>query len=185
MVHQGSKPRQFAIFAIQQLCMKKFFTIGVLSVIAVAGRAQQTALGCVDAAMRVQAEQIKRDFKAQGFVSVKDMMITMKSKQASGVRVALTAGKLHQLVFIGSKDANNLHFEIYDKADFRVDERKLDDPMTTNLVIYSIVPEKTDTMVVALTQNLKEKTACGSFTVLRQDEVPDAKPTKAQKNGKK
>ena len=166
--------------------MRKLFIIGGLSFFACTTKAQQTALGCIDAAMRVQAEQIKRDFKAQGFVSVKDMMITMKSKQASGVRVVLTAGKLHQLVFIGSKDANNLHFELYDKADFRLDERKVEDPMTANLVIYSIVPEKTDTMVVALTQNLKEKTACGSFTVLRQDEMPQAKPANTkQKNGKK
>jgi hypothetical protein len=165
--------------------MKKLFTIVGLSLIAFKGTAQQTALGCVDAAMRVQAEQIKRDFKAQGFASIKDMMITMKSKQASGVRIVLTAGKLHQLVFIGSKDANNMHFELYDKADFLLGEQKVTDPMTSNLVIYSIVPEKTDTVVVALSQNLKEKTACGSFTVLRQDEVPLSKPAKTQKSGKK
>jgi hypothetical protein len=146
--------------------------------------AQQNMLGCMDASLRVQAEQVKRDLKPQGFVSVRDMMITMKSKESVGIPVILTQGKLHQLVFIGTREASNMHFELYDKAKFRIDERKYDNPSESNLLIYSIVPETTDTFMVALSQNLKTKTACGSFTILRQDEqptaAPAAKPSKAK-----
>lgn len=163
--------------------MKKIvLLIAGISIAGVAG-AQQTMLGCMDQALRVQAEQVKRDLKPQGFVSVRDMMITMKSKESVGIPVVLTQGKLYQLVFIGSKEANNMHFELYDNAKFRVDERKFDKPSESNLLVYSITPEKTDTFVVALTQNLKSKTACGSFTILRQDEIPKAE-TPANNPGK-
>ncbi|WP_276134222.1 hypothetical protein [Polluticoccus soli] len=157
--------------------MKKIVFVAAGLSLATLAQAQQNMLGCMDASLRVQAEQVKRDLKPQGFVSIRDMMITMKSKEAVGVPVVLTQGKLHQLVFIGSKEASNMHFELYDKAKFRIDERKFDNPSESNLLIYSIVPETTDTFMVALTQNLKTKSACGSFTILRQDEKPQAAPT--------
>ncbi|MCD6064034.1 MAG: hypothetical protein K0R82_1945 [Flavipsychrobacter sp.] len=162
--------------------MKKIVFVAAALLLANLAQAQQNMLGCMDASLRVQAEQVKRDLKPQGFVSVRDMMITMKSKESVGIPIVLTQGKLYQLVFIGTREANNMHFELYDKAQFRIDERKFDKPSESNLLVYSIVPEKTDTFMVALSQNLRTKTACGSFTILRQDELPAAaeKPAKTK-----
>lgn len=165
---------------------KLFFTAASLFL---AGQvyAQQPMVGCVNQAMRVQAEQIKRDFRAQGFVAIKDMMLTMKSRESIGVSMPMSQGKLYQLIYIGSKDASSLNFELYDGGKFRIDERKLDNPAENSLLVYSFMPEKTDTFVVALTQNLKEKSTCGSFTVLRQDEIPQPKkpaPVKPAANKK-
>jgi hypothetical protein len=163
--------------------MRKLFLLIGLSLIAGAAHAQ-LSVGCMDQAMRSQAEQIKRDFKAQGFVSIKDMMLNMKSRESAGVPLIMDKGKLYQLVFIGSQEASAIDFELYDGAKFSLDHRHLDKPAETNLLIYSFTPEKNDTFVVSLTQNLKNKTSCGSFTVLRQDEVPQPQQKPKQAGNK-
>jgi hypothetical protein len=152
--------------------MKKLILATATLLAAAYCHAQQTALGCKDGSIRLQAEQIKHDFRNQGLVSIKDMMITMQSREPAGIKMPFTQGTLYQLVFIGSKDASNLRFEIYDGANFRIEDRKLEKPAETNFLIYSFTPEKTDTFTVVLTQNMDSKTMCGSFTVLRNDNAP-------------
>lgn len=152
--------------------MKKILLASVILFTCATGYAQQTALGCMDQAIRLQSQQIKHDFKAQGVIPVKDMMITMKSHEPAGIKLPLTQGRLYQLVYIGSKDANSLRFELYDGADFRIEDRKIEKPSETNFLIYSFTPEKNDTFTVVLTQNIGSKTMCGSFTVLQNEETP-------------
>ena len=152
--------------------MKKILFASAILFMSAAGYAQQTALGCMDQSIRLQSQQIKHDFKAQGVIPIKDMMITMKSHEPAGIKLPLTQGKLYQLVYIGSKDASGLRFELYDGANFRIEDRKVEKPSETNFLIYSFTPEKTDTFTVVLTQHIGGKTMCGSFTVLQNEETP-------------
>lgn len=160
-----------------------FFAIG-LSLITTTADAQ-LSVGCMDMAMRAQAEQIKRDFRKVEFVPIKDMMLNMKSKEPVGITLIMEKGKLYQLIYIGSKEAVSLHFGLYDGAKFLIDERKLDKPGENNQLIYSFTPEKNDTFVVSLTQTLKTKTTCGSFTVMRQEGSPGRLAQPKQEGNKK
>ncbi|OSZ78322.1 hypothetical protein CAP35_08685 [Chitinophagaceae bacterium IBVUCB1] len=145
------------------------------------------SLGCNDKNIRLQSEQIKQDFKAQGLEIFKDAMINMESRQPTPIAVHLKKGILYQMVFIGSKEANRLNFEVYDGEDKKIDERILKNPAMTNFVIYSFVPEKTDLYLVILSQVKGTKNLCGSFSIMQPaaGNRPAAKPTAPINNNTK
>ena len=102
--------------------MRKLFiilsVIGCSSTISNSVSAQiLPTLGCNDKSIRLQAEQYKQDFKAQGQEVYRDAMISMESRQPTPVAVQLTKGVLYQMIFIGSRDANKINFELYDGED--------------------------------------------------------------------
>jgi hypothetical protein len=130
------------------------------------------ALGCNDKAIRLQAEQIKQDFKTQGLEIYKDAMIDMESRQPTPIAVQLTKGVLYQMIYIGSKDAKRISFELYDGSDKKIEDRALKTPEISNFLVYSFVPEKTDLYLVILTQNKGTQNVCGSFSIMQ----PSAKP---------
>lgn len=146
------------------------------------------SLGCNDKSIRLQAEQIKQDFKAQGQEIFKDAMINMESRQPTPIAVHLKKGVLYQMVFIGSKEANRLNFEVYDGEDKKIDERVMKHPAITNFVIYSFVPEKTDLYLVILSQIKGTKNLCGSFTIMQpsgnRPPATTTKPTTPTNNNK-
>ena len=125
------------------------------------------ALGCNDHGIRLQAEQIKQDFKTQGLEVYKDAMIEMESKQPYPIAVQLIKGTLYQMVYIGSKEAKRISLEIYDGDDKKIDERVLKNPAINNFIVYSFVPEKTDLYLVILTQSKGTQNICGSFSIMQ------------------
>ena len=147
------------------------------------------ALGCDDKAIRLQAEQIKQDFKAQGLELYKDAMIDMESRQPSPIAVQLTKGVLYQMIYIGSKDAKRISFELYDGSDKKIEDRVLKNPGISNFLVYSFVPEKTDLYLVILTQNKGTQNVCGSFSIMQpstkpkqQYNLPNKQPQKPVNN---
>lgn len=131
--------------------------------------AQRDQLGCMDKSIRVQAEQFKRDFKAQGLEVFKDAMITMTPKEPTAVAVQLNAGQLYQLVYIGSNKASKIYFELFDGQDNKIAEKKLDKPTDNNFLVYSFIPQKSDVYLLVLTQKIKgNKNVCGSFTIMQK-----------------
>lgn len=154
--------------------MRTFFLFIFVTLIAQAELHAQIipALGCNDKAIRLQAEQIKQDFKTQGLEMYKDAMIDMESKQPTPIAVQLTKGVLYQMIYIGSKDANRMSFELYDGSDKKIEDRVLKTPGITNQLIYSFIPEKTDLYLVILYQNKGTQNICGSFSIMQ----PSSKP---------
>lgn len=130
------------------------------------------ALGCNDGSIRLQAEQMKQDFKSQGLEVYKDAMIDMESRQPSPIAVQLTKGVLYQMIYIGSKESKKVSFELYDGEDRRIEEKSLKNPSASNFMVYSFVPEKTDLYLVILTQIKGTQNVCGSFTIMQ----PASKP---------
>lgn len=124
-------------------------------------------LGCNDGAIRLQAEQIKQNFKSQGLEVYKDAMIEMESRQPSPIAVQLTKGVLYQMVYIGSKDSKKISFELFDGNDKRIEEKTLKDPGANNLLIYSFTPDKTDLYLVILIQIKGTQNVCGSFSIMQ------------------
>lgn len=150
---------------------KKVFIFSILACFtlfnnAVIGQILPT-LGCNDKSIRLQAEQIKQDFKAQGQEIFRDAMVNMESRQPTPIAIQLNKGVLYQMIFIGSKEANRINFELYNGEDKKIDERILKKPDITNFVIYSFVPEKSDLYLVILSQAKGTKNVCGSFTIMQ------------------
>lgn len=166
--------------------MRKIFiilsVIGCLSTINNSVSAQiLPTLGCNDKSIRLQAEQYKQDFKAQGQEVYRDAMISMESRQPTPVAIQLTKGVLYQMIFIGSRDANKINFELYDGEDRKIDEKILKMPEVSNFVVYSFVPEKTDLYLVILTQIKGTQSLCGSFTIMQPGKAKANAPTAAPK----
>ncbi len=141
-------------------------------------------LGCNDHAIRLQAEQIKQDFKSQGMEVYKDAMLDMESKQPSPIAVQLTKGILYQMILIGSKEANKIRFELFDGEDKKIDERILKHPGLNNFLVYSFVPDKTDFYLVILSQSKGMQNLCGSFSIMQpatgktRQQAPSNQPAK-------
>lgn len=150
--------------------MKFFLAIATSLLFAGYAQAQQQPkVGCVDRAIRIQAEQLKHDFKAQGLTATKDMMLGMTSKQDYPLAVELKAGELYQLIFTGSREAERMGFVLYDTEGKLIEAKELNEPAKTNFMVYSFTPEKTGRYTLNLRQNLKKRELCGSFIVMEQD----------------
>ncbi len=158
----------------------RFFSLlTALYIFSTAAMAQQPALGCNDRAIRLQAEQIKQDFKTQGQKIYKDAMITMESRQPSPIATQLQKGKLYQLIFVGSKDAKRISMELFDGRDKKIEDRTLKTPAQQNFIVYSFVPERTDVYLIVLTQNKGMQEMCGSFTIMEADDKKESTATPA------
>ncbi|MBS1771998.1 MAG: hypothetical protein JST82_04000 [Bacteroidetes bacterium] len=143
----------------------------------------QPQLGCDDKAVRLQAEQIKRGFMSQGLTVYKDAMITMESRQPTPIGIQMMKGKLYQFIYVGSKESRKIVMEMYDGQDTKLDERIIKDPINSNVIVYSFVPDKTDMYLIVLSQVKGSKSVCGNFTVM---ETPgNSQPTKPATNDKK
>lgn len=176
--------RLLIFFSMKQIISLLFLSAVFTSAIP-ANAQQQPNIGCMDKTLRLQAEQIKQDLKAQGMSVYKDAMVSMESREPFPIAVQLTKGQMYQMVFVGSKEASRLTFELYDGQDNKIDQKELDDPADANYVIYPFIPDKTDVYLVVLTQKLKSKTLCSSFCILQKLETPakNTNTTPAKKSG--
>jgi hypothetical protein len=130
----------------------------------------QPEIGCNDKIILLEAQEMKRNLQAQGMVIFKDAMLKMESKEPFPIAVQLTKGQLYQMVYIGSKDASKIRFELFDGNNKRIAEETQKDVMQRDFIIYSFTPEKSDIYLVGLTQHCKKKPLCGSFTILQKKE---------------
>jgi len=126
-------------------------------------------IGCMDQGIRLQGEQIKHDFKAQGMEMYKDAMLTMMPKEPYPIAVQLTQGTIYQFVFVANKEASKLYFELFDGADTKLVDKVVENKGTNNFIIYSFIPQKTDLYLLVVSQKVKgRKEVCGSFTVMQK-----------------
>ena len=156
--------------------MKKILSIlGIGFCIATTAFAQQPAVGCMDRAIRIQAEQAKQNFIKQGMKVYKEAMIGMEPNEPYPIAVQLTQGQLYQVVFVGSLSATKIRFELLDGKDKTIDQKVLDRPVENNMIIYSFVPEKTDMYMLMLTQKVRKQT-CGSIAIFEKADKAEQAP---------
>lgn len=136
--------------------------------------AQRAKVGCMDKTIRVQSEQIKRDFLSQGLQVYKDAMLSMDNREPYPVAIQLNAGQLYQFVFVGNAAANRLYFELFDGNDKKLAEKTLEKAESNKYIIYSFIPQKTDIYLLVLSQKVKKgKEICGSLTVMQKPEAAE------------
>lgn len=180
----------FRLSSLSQFCSmrNKLLALGFVTITFFSAQSAiaQANIGCMDKSIRLQSEQIKTNFKQQGLTVFKDAMISMESKQPFPVAVQLNKGILYQLVFIGNRQASGLTFELFDGKDNKIGEQSADDPNKNNYIIYSFVPEKTDLYLIVLTQKIKQKSVCSSFSILEKGDgkAQTTQPSAAPANSK-
>jgi hypothetical protein len=157
--------------------LKILFSALLLSAVSTGYAQEQSRIGCMDKAIRMQAEQAKQDFIKQGMKVYKEAMISMESLEPFPIAVQLTKGELYQIVYIGSMSASKMRFELLDGADKKIDERTQAKPIENNAIIYSFVPDKSDVYLLMLTQKTK-RPMCGSIAIMQKG---DKKPAPAPK----
>jgi len=153
--------------------MKKILTVLGFGLLAATAAYAQPAVGCMDRAIRIQAEQAKQNFIKQGMKVFKEAMIGMEPNTPYPIAVQLDKGELYQVVYVGSLSATKIRFELLDGKDKIIDERVLDRPVENNMVVYSFVPEKSDIYMLMLTQKVKKPT-CGSIAIFKKEKEEQA-----------
>lgn len=134
--------------------------------------AQRAKVGCLDRSIRVQSEQMKRDFMSQGMTVYKDAMLSMDNRVPYPIAIQLNAGELYQFVFVGNAAANRLYFELFDGSDKKLDEKTVENAQSNNFIIYSFIPQKTDLYLLIVSQKVKKaKQICGSLTVMQKSQA--------------
>lgn len=129
----------------------------------------QAKIGCMDKGIRLQSQQLKHDFKAQGMEVYKDAMIGMANKEPFPIAVQLSAGEQYEFIFTGNKKADRLYFELYDGNDRKLADKTVDNTGRNNYILYAFIPEKSDLYLVVVSQKIKgKKEFCGSFSVMRK-----------------
>ncbi len=144
--------------------MKSLFSFIAILFISFTASAQGQ-LGCIDKDMRVQAEGLKGSFVKQGLTVFKDAQFTMQSQEPMSIVIEMVKGRIYQMVFVGSTQAQKLRLELLngDHKKVTLKETGKGDP---NFIVYSFIPEKTDSYIVILSEKFKGATACGSFSLL-------------------
>lgn len=139
-------------------------------------QAQSNKIGCLDTKIRLQSEQIKQDFVAQGMVVYKDAMLSMDNKEPYPVAIQLTGNEMYQMVFVGSNQATKLFFELFDGNQKKIAEKVVENNGTNNFIIHSFMPPKSDMYLLVVSQKVKGlKQMCGGLSVMKQPMVTTGK----------
>ncbi len=144
------------------------FLIGFI-LISVNANAQQAKIGCMDKDIRVQSEQFKHNFRAQGMEVYKNAMLNMQSQEPYPIALQLQQGQLYQFVFVGSKLSSKIFFELFDGNDEKLESITLKEKDGKNYIIYSFMPKKSDVYLIVAGQKIRGGgEVCGSLTVMQQ-----------------
>jgi hypothetical protein len=132
------------------------------------------AIGCIDKALRIRAEDVKNMYvEQQGMKVTRDAMLTMKSGDPFLIEVKLNKDRHYQMVFMGVLDATETIFELFDYNDKPVTHLELEKKQQPHYLSYAFSPSRTAIYTISLTQILRNRTLCGSFTILELPEEPE------------
>ncbi|HXS36324.1 MAG TPA: hypothetical protein VN721_06455 [Flavipsychrobacter sp.] len=154
--------------------MKKLFVLISLSTFLFSSAAfaqqqqPQANIGCMDKTIIVQAHGLMQAFKNQGMEIYKDAMVTMRSETPFPIAVQLDKGTLYQFIFVGSLESSKTIMELYDGDDKKIAQKALKKGEQPGYIIYSFIPDKTDMYLIVLSQKWKNKSMCGSFSIMQQ-----------------
>ena len=126
---------------------------------------------CNNDLIRHQADSIKQDFAAKGFIVLKESSVTMESEYEMPVIVPLTKSMLYQFVFIGDITSRLFEVRMYDWNENQVFYQKnVAKDADANIIIYPYVPSSSEYhMVKPLQVNRKKKTGlCGYIMMLKK-----------------
>lgn len=155
--------------------MKKTTTLTVVLValITFSAQAQQVIrqAQCDNATIRMQADSIKKNLIAAGFVVVKEASVTMESEYEMPVVVPLTQGSWYQFVFIGEPDSKLYEVRMFDWNERQVVyQKKMWGDVDGNVIRYDYIPKFSEYHMIKPLQvnKKKKKNLCGYVMLLKK-----------------
>ena len=125
---------------------------------------------CTDTSILHQADSVKQELIAQGFIVVKEAFMTMESEYEMPVIVPLTQGSWYQIVFIGDITSKLYEVRMYDWDEKQVVyQKKRWGDIDGNVISYSYIPEFSEYHMIKPVQvNSKKKDICGYIMLLKK-----------------
>ena len=134
--------------------------------------AQKPKTGCIDVNIQGQADGIKLGLSKQGHIMFQEGVFQMTSMEPTPIAVKMSQGISYQLIFVGSENSNRMIMELYDGKDRKIDEKV--ERGSSNSIVYTFTPSKTDIYLVTLIQKRATKDMCGYFGVMMKSARPVA-----------
>jgi hypothetical protein len=125
---------------------------------------------CSDLFILHQADSVKKELIAQGFIVVKEASMTMESEYEMPVIVPLTQGSWYQFVFIGDITSKLYEVRMFDWDEKQVVYLKKQwGDVDGNVISYSYIPEVSEYHMIKPVQvNKKKKNLCGYVMLLKK-----------------
>lgn len=161
--------------------MRRLFSL-LLVIISFVAKAQSNApkIGCKDATILVQANELKEGLIKQGFEVVNDAMLSMDSRDDFPIIVRMQAGVFYQIAFIGNTRSKKMNLDLF-APDKSLLQQKEQQPLnqTSNVISFSFTPAESGDYTFILSQIMKQElmkfkgreVVCGSFCILRLKKV--------------
>ncbi len=126
---------------------------------------------CDNATIRQQADSIKRNLIAAGFIVVKEASVTMESEYELPVVVPLTQGSWYQFVFIGDPESKLYEVRMFDWSERQVVyQKKMWGDVDGNVIRYDYIPRSSEYHMIKPVQvnKKKKKNLCGYVMLLKK-----------------
>ena len=150
-----------------------FTTLLVSFLLCFSSRAQDVIkqIPCSSESIMHQADSIKQELAAKGFVVLKEASMTMESEYEMPVIVPLTQGAWYQFVFIGDITSKLYEVRMYDWNENQVAfEKRMWGDVDGNVISYLYIPRSSEYhMIKPLQVNKKKKKGlCGYVMLLKK-----------------
>lgn len=125
------------------------------------------AVNGVDAVLRFQIDSIKNDLFKQGFVVVKEALMSMESEYEIPVIVPLNEGSWYHFVFIGDNSSKLFEVRMYDFNEKQVVYQKhYGNGMESNVIAYSYIPKFSEYHMIKPVQVNKKKKNMNGYILM-------------------
>jgi hypothetical protein len=128
-------------------------------------------VSCFSSVLKAQADSIKKEMAAQGFIVVREASMTMESGYEMPVIVPLTQGTWYHFAFIGDLSSKLYELRMYDYNEKQVVyEKHYGDGMESNIISFSYIPKFTEYHMLKPVQVNKKKkdNICGYIIMFKK-----------------
>lgn len=128
-------------------------------------------VSCFNATLKAQADSIKKEMSAQGFIVVREATMTMESGYEMPVIVPLTQDTWYHFAFIGDLTSKLYELRMYDYNEKQVVYQKhYGDGMESNIISFSYIPKFTEYHMIKPVQINKKKKddICGYIIMFKK-----------------
>lgn len=128
-------------------------------------------VSCFNSTLKAQADSIKKEMAAQGFIVVREATMTMESGYEMPVIVPLTEGTWYSFAFIGDLTSKLYELRMYDYNEKQVVYQKhYGDGMESNIISFSYIPKFTEYHMIKPVQVNKKKkdNICGYIIMFKK-----------------
>lgn len=128
-------------------------------------------VSCFDSTLKSQADSLKKDMTAHGFIVVREATMTMESGYEMPVIVPLTQGSWYHFAFIGDMSSSLYELRMFDYNEKQVVYQKhYGQGMQSNIISFSYIPKFTEYHIIKPVQvnKKKKKNICGYIIMFKK-----------------